>query len=120
VTEYLTLEDLLGLVRDLGVGALRDLGLLDAAAHRPTTNLWGQEAYPTLEEKAAALLESLVGNRALVDGNKRLVLLATIVFLDINGVWIDAPDDEAYNLVMAVACGHIELGEIAETIRRWR
>lgn len=58
------------------------------------TSLWGREAYPTLDEKAAVLLESLVRNRSLVDGNKRLGWLATVVFLDINGVWVEAPDDE--------------------------
>lgn len=83
--EYLTVEDLLRLVEDLDVGPVRDLGLLEAAAHRPTTSLWGREAYPALEEKAAALLESVVGTHPLVDGNKRLGWLATVVFLDLNG-----------------------------------
>ena len=120
MTRYLTLEDLLSLVDDLQVGPLRDLGLLEAAAHRPTTSLWGTEAYPSLEEKAAALLESLVRNHPLVDGNKRLGWLATVVFLDINGAWIEAPDDDAYDLVIAVATGSWGVTEAADAFRRWR
>lgn len=119
MTNYLTLEDLLGLVVDLEVGPLRDLGLLEAAAHRPTTHLWGREAYPSIDEKAAALLDSLVRNHPLVDGNKRLGWLATVVFLDIDGCPVDAPDDDAYDLVMAVASGHVAVARIAETLRRW-
>jgi hypothetical protein len=70
--DYLNLDDLLVVVDDLNVDPVRDVGLLDSAAHRPTTHVWGREAYPSLDEKAAALLESLVGNHALVDSNKRL------------------------------------------------
>ena len=72
MTQHLTLDDLLVLVEDLEIGPVRDAGLLESAVHRPTTTLWGREAYPTLDEKAAALLHSLVANHALVDGNKRL------------------------------------------------
>lgn len=72
MTEYLTLEDLLALIGDLGVGPVRDLGLLESAAHRPTTALWGRDVYATIEKKAAALLDSLVRDRPLADGNKRL------------------------------------------------
>lgn len=100
MTDYLSLEDLLVLVDDLLVGPLRDLGLLDSAAHRPQTSLWGREAYPALDEKAAALLESLVRNHPLVDGNKRLGWLATVVFLDVNAAWVEAPDEAAYDLFM--------------------
>ena len=50
MTEYLTLEDLLALIGDLGVGPVRDLGLLESAAHRPTTALWGRDVYATIEK----------------------------------------------------------------------
>lgn len=119
MTEYLTVEDLLALVDDLAVGPVRDIGLLESAAHRPTTVLWGVEAYPGIEEKAAALLESVVGNHALGDGNKRLGWLATVVFLDLNGVRIEAPDDDAYDLVVAVASGEQGLSQIAAALAGW-
>ena len=118
--EYLTLEDALILIEDLAVGPVRDLGLLDSALHRPTATLWGRDAYATIDEKAAALLDSLVRNHPLVDGNKRLGWLATLVFLDINGHWIEAPDDDAYQLVMAVAAGELSLKETAEALSQWR
>ena len=118
--EYLTLEDALILIEDLAVGPVRDVGLLDSALHCPTATLWGRDAYATIDEKAAALLDSLVRNHPLVDGNKRLGWLATLVFLDINGHWIEAPDDDAYQLVMAVAAGELSLKETAEALSQWR
>jgi len=120
MVEYLTLEDALSLVEDLAVGPVRDLGLVDSALHRPGATLWGRDAYATIDEKAAALLDSLVRNHPLVDGNKRLGWLATLVFLDINGHWIEAPDDDAYQLVIAVAAGELSLEEIAEALSQWR
>ena len=116
---YLTLEDLLTLVDDLGVGPVRDVGLLDAAAHRPSTSLWGSEAYATIDEKAAALLQSLVGNHALIDGNKRLGWLAVVVFYAINGVELDAPDDDAYDLVIAVATQATDVVDSARALSMW-
>lgn len=117
---YLTLEDLLTLVDDLRVGPVRDLGLLESAAHRPTTTLWGAEAYDGLDLKAAALLESIVRNRTLLDGNKRLGWLAIVVFFGLNGVDLDAPDDAAYEWVIAVSTGQMPLEEAAEALAAWR
>jgi death-on-curing protein len=76
-TEYLDLEDLRSMIRALG--------LLDSAAARPRTSAFAEDAYPTIELKAAALLHSLARNHPLVDGNKRLSWLAVVVFLDLNG-----------------------------------
>lgn len=103
--EYLSLEDLLSLVGDLGVGPIRDIGLLDSAAHRPQVSVLGEDAYPGVHEKAAVLLESIVRNHPLVDGNKRLGWLSTVVVYGLNGVTLEAPDDDAYDLVIAVASG---------------
>ncbi len=111
--EYLDVEDLLGLVRILSIGPVRDVGLLDAACARPRATVLGDEAYPTLHSKAAALLHSLVGNHALADGNKRLGWLATAVFLDLNGNPPELDDDAAFELVMAVARGELDVEEIA-------
>ncbi len=114
--EYLDLEDLLTLVRDLGAGPVRDLGLLDSAAARPRSSAFGQEAYPTLALKAAALLHSIARSHALVDGNKRLAWLATVVFLDLNQQRPDLTDGAAFDLVMDVAQGAAEVEEIAERL----
>jgi death-on-curing protein len=114
---YLTLEDLLTLTRDLGAGPVRDIGLLDATAARPRSSVFGEDAYPDLHTKAAALLHSIVRNHALVDGNKRLGWLTCVVFLDVNGVDVDLSDDDAFDLVMAVAEGRYDLPEIVERLR---
>jgi death-on-curing protein len=115
--EYLTTEDLLDLIRALEAGPVRDLGLLDSAAHRPMAGFMGEEAYPTLAAKASALMHSIVCNHALVDGNKRLGLLATTVFLRINGCHLDLTDDEAFDLTMAVAEGRLDAAGIAQRLR---
>ena len=115
--EYLTLEDLLDLVRALDVGPVRDLGMLDSTCHRPQSTFFGQDAYPTLAAKAAALMHSLARNHALADGNKRLTLLATVVFLRINGYDLDATDDEAFELTMAVAAGHLDAAALEKLLR---
>lgn len=118
---YLDVEALLALA-DLAVGApaqVRDLGLLSSAAARPQSGFGDFEAYPSLFDKTAALLHSLVRNHALVDGNKRLGWTAAVVFCDINGTWIEAPDDDAYDLVIAVAEGRMDVPEIAQSLQRW-
>ena len=116
MTVYLELEDLLGLVRALGAGPVRDVGLLDSAAARPRSSAFGEDAYPTLELKAAALLHSIARNHALVDGNERLAWLATVVFLDLGGFAPDLSDEEAFDLVMDVAQGSVEVDQIADRL----
>ncbi len=117
---YLTLAELLHVAeRTLGGEVpVRDHGLLQSALARPQASAFGSDAYPTLEEKAAALLHSLARNHALVDGNRRLALAATIAFLGINGRRLTLTNDEAYHLVMEVAAGQLhEIAELAGTIR---
>jgi death-on-curing protein len=119
--EYLDLDDLLDLAERLfGPDvAIRDAGLLGSAAARPQTTIFGADAYPDLWTKAAALLDSIVNNHALVDGNKRLGWLATAVFLHINGIDVSvAANDDVYELVMDVAAGHHTVTEIADRLRR--
>ena len=91
---------------------VRDFGLLEAALARPRTSVFGEDAYPTLESKAAALLHSVVKNHALVDGNKRLSLAATIAFLGVNGRRLTFTNDEAYELIIAVASGEVDEVEV--------
>lgn len=98
---------------------MRDVGLLASASHRPGAVLYGHEVYADLDRKGAALLDSLVGNHALVDGNKRLGWLAVVVFYGLNDVDLDAPDDPAYELVMSVARRELSVDEIAATLARW-
>lgn len=118
--EHLDVEDLVNLARSLfgDPPPIRDLGLLGSAAERPHTTVFGENAYPDIWTKAAALLHSVVKNHALVDGNKRLGWLATSVILEINGMTVtDAPNDDVYDLVIRVAAGNPSLEEIAASLR---
>ncbi|UGS38379.1 type II toxin-antitoxin system death-on-curing family toxin [Capillimicrobium parvum] len=118
MTRHLTTEQALRIARRAvgGPVEIRDIGLLDAAIHRPQASVFGRDAYPDLMTKAAALLHSLARNHPLVDGNKRLAWLATWVFCAKNGVDLDPPDDDAFALVMSVAAG--ELDDVGEIARR--
>jgi death on curing protein len=117
---FLDLDDLLHVAgRTLGEDpVVRDHGLLESALARPQASAFGQDAYADLHEKAAALLHSLARNHALVDGNKRLALAATIAFLGINGLRLTLSDDHAYELVIAVASGELnDVPSIATVLR---
>lgn len=119
--EFLDLDDVLGLARRLlgNPPPIRDVGLLGSAVARPQTSIGGEDAYPTIWSKAAALLQSIVGNHALIDGNKRLGWVATAVFLEINGASVAAArNDEVYDLVMAVAAGVSTVEGIAEKLQQ--
>lgn len=114
--EYLDIDDVLRLAQRL-LGApvpIRDLGLLGSAVARPQTTVGGRDAYPDLWTKAAAMLQSIVNNHALVDGNKRLGWLSTAVFLELNGIDITAAaNDEVYDLVIDVASRQASIDDIA-------
>jgi death on curing protein len=119
--EYLDLDDVLALAtRLLGDPIpIRDVGLLGSAIARPRTTVGGRDAYPDVWAKAAALLQSVVNNHALIDGNKRLGWLATAVFLELNGVDITgAVSNDVYDLVIDVASAGITLDEISQRLRR--
>lgn len=110
---FLDLEALLHVAqRTLGdAPAVRDYGLLESGLARPKATAFGDDAYATIHDKAAALLHSLARNHALVDGNKRLALAALIAFYAMNGLRLTLTNDEAYRLVVSVAGG--ELADIA-------
>jgi death on curing protein len=117
---FLDVEDLLQIAsRTLGAEpAVRDWGLLASALARPQASAFGADAYQELEDKAAALLHSLARNRALVDGNKRLALAATIAFLGVNGQRLTFTEDEVYDFVIAVATGQLDnVSDIAEALK---
>jgi death-on-curing protein len=122
VTRHLTL-DLLLRVAERACGTpvqVRDYGLLGSALARPAATVFGADAYPTVHGKAAALLHSLANDHALVDGNKRLAWAATAVLLWINGHDLDAPEDGAFDLVIAVADGSwADVEKIAERLAGW-
>lgn len=118
-TDFLTLEDLLDIAHGvLAVVEIRDIGLLESASARPRASAFGEPAYPTFEEQAAALMHSLARNHPLVDGNKRLAWAATRVFHLMNGRDLAYSVDEAEEFVLSVARGDLEVPEIAEWLGR--
>lgn len=118
--EYLDIEDLLYLAdRLLGPPApVRDMGLLGSAAARPQASAFGDDAYPDLWSKGAALLHSIAKNHPLADGNKRLGWVANATFLELNGITAtSASNDDVYELVMAVAASDLEIDQIASALQ---
>jgi death-on-curing protein len=118
---FLEIEDLLHVAtRTLGSEPeIRDLGLLESALARPRASAFGQDAYPSVDEKAASLLHSLAKNHGLVDGNKRLALAATIAFYGMNGARLTLTNDAAYALIMDVAGGRLDdVAAIASVLKR--
>jgi death on curing protein len=107
---YLTLPELLHVAERVlgGEPLIRDIGLLDAAAARPRATALGEDAYPDLDAKAAALLHSVARNHALVDGNKRLALGAVIAFYGVNGRRLTLTNDAAYDLIVQVASRELD------------
>lgn len=118
-TEYLRLDDALRVVERYGFH-VRDLGLLASALARPSASMFGVDAYDSFDRKAAAMLESLLRNHALVDGNKRTAWTLLVVFLWINGFQHRFTADDAFDLVVGVAEGAIGLDEAAQRIARHR
>jgi death-on-curing protein len=117
--EYLDLDDLIALATVLlgDPAPVRDIGLLGSAAARPRTTAFGADAYADVWTKAASLLQSIVGNHALIDGNKRLGWLATASFLELNGHSVAAADnDSVYELVIDVAANQPDIEEIATAL----
>jgi death-on-curing protein len=117
---YLEFTDLLYLTeRVTGATPLvRDAGLLESAAARCRMTVFGADAYPEVEDKAAALLQSIVRNHPLVDGNKRLGFIAMVTFLGINGRRLTMSNDEAHDFVIEVATSRLtEIADIAARVR---
>jgi death-on-curing protein len=118
---FLELDELLHVAeRTLGHAPhVRDHGLLESALARPRARAFGEDAYPDIHHKAAALLHSLARNHALVDGNKRLALAAVLAFNGMNGRRVTLADDAAYNLVISVAGGQVgDVTQIASVLAR--
>lgn len=115
MTEYVEPEQALALIAKLGLH-VRDEGLLFSALARPSASMFGIDAYPGFADKAAALISSVAQNHALFDGNKRLSLFLTFIFIRLNGYEITFTNAEAFDLVLDVAQSRLDLGEIAAVI----
>jgi death on curing protein len=123
VTIYLTAEQILFIHYRLvsetsGEHGLRDLGLLESAVQRPRQTFGNEELYPDIFEKAAALMESLVNNHPIIDGNKRTGIACTVLFLRQNGITFSAKNSELEKFTLRVASSKIKRSEIAVWLKK--
>ncbi|MGO4489041.1 type II toxin-antitoxin system death-on-curing family toxin [Microbacterium sp. 2RAF4] len=116
MTRYVELPHAVGITEELGLH-IRDIGLLSSALARPSSSMFGVEAYPDLEVKAAALLSSLSPNHPLFDGNKRFSWVLTLTFLEMNNVIIDMETELAFDLILRTAQSKSSLEEVAALLR---
>ena len=116
---YLELVDVLRVAAAVNGAVPRDVGLVQSAVSRPMTTVFGADAYPDLDTKVAALLHSLARNHPFIDGNKRVAWLAAGAFYYANGLLLDAPDDPAFDLVIDVATGNLDVPTIASALGQW-
>lgn len=119
-TLYLTCDNVQMLNEHfVGPGMLRDFGLLDSAVMRPQASAFGEDAYPTLHEKAAALLHGLARNHPFIDANKRTAWAATSIFYQLNGYALSVDDGQVVALMVDVAEGQLDVPNIAATLKSW-
>jgi death on curing protein len=118
---YLTVSDLYNINSEVTDGNtwVRDMHLLGSAARRPAISLFGQEQFPTVFDKAAALMHSLAYHHLFVDGNKRTAVRAVTIFLEMNGYEVTWDYDTQYPFVLEVAQGKHDVPEIAEWLTRY-
>lgn len=114
--EFLTLPTVLAICEEVGF-VIRDIGLLESALARPQTTVFGTDAYPDLDAQAAALCESINRSHPLVDGNKRLAWLLTVIYYDLNGYDLTADVDDAERMILRVAARDSDLTELSEWLR---
>ena len=119
---FLSLGEVLALHRRIltesgGRPGVRDLGAVASAVSQPRVSVGGQDPYPTLQEKAAALGYSLIRNHGFFDGNKRIAHAAMEVFLVLNGMEIHASVDEQEQLMLSLAASEVSRDELTDWLR---
>ncbi len=120
MTTYLSITEVLHINEGfVGPDQLRDLGLLDAAVMRPQSSAFGADAFPSLHDKAAALLHGLARNHPFVDGNKRTAWSATAVIYLVNGYSVPVQANDVVSLMLDAAEGRSDVADIAATLREW-
>ena len=120
--KFLSVDDVLLLHADQidsfgGSQGVRDEGLLESALAQPQAGFGGELLHPTIHEQAAAYFYHLAMNHPFIDGNKRTAFAAMDSFLRLNGYSLNLTDEQAYNLVMQVAQGNMNKGELAAFLK---
>lgn len=121
-TKYIPIQEVLIIHDDMisrygGSFGIRDMGLIESALARPKASFAGQDLYPGILDKAAALFHSLIFNHAFTDGNKRTTLTVTARFLSLNGYQLKASQEEIVEFPLWVENTHPDIEEIAEWLK---
>lgn len=123
MTVYVSIGDVLAIEATLielygGTEGVRDISLVESALARPQASFGGYEAYPTLFEKAAVLLQGLIKNHGFVDGNKRTGVAAMSIFVTLNGRKLSVTDSQLEKLAVKVATDELNIEEIASWLKK--
>lgn len=102
-----------------GHPGIRDLDLLQSALAMPSAEFGGRFLHASLHEMASAYLFHIVRNHPFIDGNKRVGAVASLVFLELNGIELTAPENEFAEMVIAVAAGKLDKAGVAVQLKRW-
>ena len=117
MTKYLDIEDALQQIAVVGF-FVKDAGLLDSALARPKASVFGEDAYPTLELKAAAMMHSIIKNHPMVDGNKRTSWILLNSFFYINDYLLEMTANQGFDFTLGVATDKLSLQDAAEIIKK--
>ncbi len=122
-TKFISLDEVIAIHDNMvslygGSHGIRDLGLVESAISRPKTSFGGQDLYPDIFTKAAALFHSLMFNHAFIDGNKRTTITTVARFLSINGYNLNATDREFVDFPLRVENNHLSFEEIADWLEK--
>lgn len=121
--KYISLKEVAAIHKDMidnygGSHGIRDLGLVESALARPQASFGGEDLYPTVFDKAAALFHSLMFNHAFVDGNKRTTFATTVRFLAKNGYFLEISQKEVVDFPLRVENKHLEIDQIAAWLKK--
>lgn len=119
---FLTIEQILQLhslviQKTGGSDGVRDMGRLQSAVATQQQEVFGQELYPSLYDKAAALIRAIIADHAFVDGNKRTGMLAGLTLMEVNGVRSKITEGALEDFAVQVAVEHMEVVAIAEWLQ---
>jgi death-on-curing protein len=120
-TTYITLDTVLAIHDDMvnrygGSHGIRDLGLIQSAIARPQSSFGGDDLYPNVFDKAAALFHSLMFNHAFIDGNKRTTIVSTARFLFLNEFELDVSQEDFVTFPLLVENKHLSIEKISKWI----
>lgn len=116
---YLTVEEIIAISEaEVGPNLLKDFGLLESAVMRPQQSVFGEDAYPDVQSKAAALFHSLTRNHPFQDGNKRTAVVALVMFYGLNGWSLEIEQGEMVALAVDAAEGQLDVSAIAGILKQ--